>query len=628
MRKWLVSGMFVFLSVTLAAAELLPLKLGPQWKAFISNELEESNAAEINNGTNEITLPGGTVLTARAVTMKDYYVNLNDVIGSKQPDNCRAILVNTIEAERDGTVRLGLGVDWWFDCYVNGKLVYSTGGVGNVAFPITPDNHTVDVKVRKGQNTIALFVISGSNSWGVACGPPSPASQARNAVPETVNSLDNVQFTDQMSAGPNPLSDPLRIKYLLFRKGAAPKITKIIGGPWLQWPNPGTMTVSFVTFGDTPAGVDYREKGQEQWTRQWNMLGGQLRNDLDNHNITLTGLKENTVYEYRPVLLEPRTNKPLPGAEIYSFTSFTSKPKEHRFFATGDIQFPAQVRTNIIRRFLQNGEVMKSDFFVTLGDSADSVHELVDTLFFGLLNPLFEQTAHGKPYIPLRGNHEYRGNESSSWFKIFGSAYRGFRYGDTYYIVLDSGDDQVSKPFTPHFTATTIDTENYMRQQAEWLSEIVKTPEFTTAKFRIVLCHSAPFGHNGEYMRNAIRKIIDPHFGGENPKHRIHLWLSGHIHVYRRTIPGTNEIKALAPIKSKSSVDGKNYRFPVVAIDGPRGGGHEISGLIVKVGSDEIDVESIDINNNTFDHFSVDKDGKFKELGSVPELKTYEMPRN
>ncbi len=433
---------------------------------------------------------------------------------------------------------------------------------------------------------------------------------------------------DPQLSGANPEENPLRLEYIRYRQGVKKTEAKIINGPWLQQPNPGAVTVSFNTLGPVPAGLDYREMGQQQWTRKWNLLGGQIRGDLDNHNFHLTGLKENSVYEYRTVLVEPKKNELAEGKDIYSFTTFTAQPQNHQFFATGDTQFSPHIRSRILNAFLKNKQVSKSDFIVTLGDVANIFHDFVDTHFFGFLDPLVELTGHGKPYVPVRGNHELRGEESSLWFKYFGSGYRGFRCGDAYYIVLDGCEDKPSRPFTSHYTGLIIGADEYMQEQAAWLQEIVKTPEFITAGYRIVLCHSAPFAHNGTFMQDNIRKVADSLFAGKNPPHKIHLWLSGHIHTYRRTIAGTNTVKTLAPIKSKTTVDGADYPFTILAVDGPGFGGFEVSGVIVNVTDNGITVDSIDVGGNSFDRFFIGKDGKVRELGSSPELKECEMPCN
>ena len=103
------------------------------------------------------------------VTFRNSALDLESVAG-RAAEGRPALLLNQFSAESDGFMQLGVGADWWFDFLVNGKSIYDTLKTGNTVTPAGVTNHVFNFPVRKGKNTVALFVKSGSEGWKVFCG--------------------------------------------------------------------------------------------------------------------------------------------------------------------------------------------------------------------------------------------------------------------------------------------------------------------------------------------------------------------------------------------------------------------------------------------------------------------------
>lgn len=86
-----------------------------------------------------------------------------------QPKAC-AVFYQEFTAPADGVMTLGMAADWYFACYINGKLVYNTLKQGNLSQNYVPEDHIFNVPVRRGRNLIAVKVLAGSKGWRFVCG--------------------------------------------------------------------------------------------------------------------------------------------------------------------------------------------------------------------------------------------------------------------------------------------------------------------------------------------------------------------------------------------------------------------------------------------------------------------------
>ena len=487
-----------------------------------------------------------------------------------------AVLAGIFRAEKSGEAWLGVGADWWFECYVNGKLIYSTMRDGNGAEPISPKNHIFPVPVKQGDNRVVFYVLSGSEGWSIALQAFSDSEM-------------QIRFQPKL---PHP--------------------------PWLTHPDLGRMTVNFITPAPMVAFVDYREAGSRaEWSRAASLYGGQVRNDLSEHAIVLKNLKEDTCYEYR-VVLSP---EPWSGKEFYSphqiFRSFGKQAQRFKAFYTSDTQISPAKRVKLLSDFIRNCGAVDADLFIHGGD-VDNAFDVAEPLMIGSFTDVVgNKNSISIPLVVVRGNHEYRGDASCSFLRYFGGtesrSYYGFRKGNTCFVVLDTGEDK-PRVANNRLYVRTYDTA-LMKEQRAWLTKFVKSDTFQKAKFRIVLAHSPGWGE--KYMNDSVKTITDGIFTGDAPSEKIHLWLCGHTHRYARTRqPFSNEQRVFA--KQHALPFPSNIPFIYLVNDGPGGGGGgpDFSAVTLSIDENAIEIKSMMRDGKIFDHFAIFPDGAVREYGT------------
>ena len=89
------------------------------------------------------------------------FVDLGAVVD--MADGNLAYATRTLNSETDRTALLRIGVDYWCDVYLNGKLVYRVAQ----GHSSPRANHlAVKLKLKKGANILTFKVISGSKGFG------------------------------------------------------------------------------------------------------------------------------------------------------------------------------------------------------------------------------------------------------------------------------------------------------------------------------------------------------------------------------------------------------------------------------------------------------------------------------
>ena len=535
-----------------------------------------------------VVLPDKRVVKAQKFTLpENSSVDLYKVITPRPKVLERAILTADFCAEKAGSAVLGIGVDWKFKLYINGKAVYDTCKYGNGEDVVSVNNHLVEFQYKKGANQIAVEGFGGNHTFDIAVG----------------------------------LSDRLRaaLKY----------------APWVSSPAPDGATITFAAIQPTPAGVEYRLQGEKSWKRVYNNLGGMIRRDKAAHSIRLENLLPDKTYEYRVVLIdELQRYKEFALPEVYTFKTLPAAgiKRPFRILLTSDLQVTAEKRKEFMQRILQSPEAKGIEFFGLLGDVV-GVSNFDKSIIEEFVNPFRELSGNKIPLVMVRGNHEMYGKEAHRYFEYFPAphaadkAYYMFRCGDVCFLVLDCGDNGARNP--KYAIRALWDIEPYMELQKKWLAQAVKSDAFRNAKFRVVLAHGAPLGAKGQYLSEKLRKVIDPLFASQDPEYKIHLWLSGHIHRAFRNIPGTDQCRTVYPVakfsgEGKHPKIGKNYMFTVIAMGGAfRSLPYEmqLTSLLVDFCDSFIDVKHRDRNGKVFDHIRITPDGSVQELYSADFFK-------
>ncbi len=256
--------------------------------------------------------------------------------------------------------------------------------------------------------------------------------------------------------------------------------------------------------------------------------------------VMLTGLKPGTKYFYRTVSCEIKTLEPYKvvfgdtlKSSIYAFETPAANQKEFSFLAFNDIHDAPQYIEEVIKKEKEfNFAVFDGDILTDLNDETDFTRKI--------FSPLSTYFAAEKPIFLIRGNHETRGAAARNLYKYFdtpdGKFYYTFTCGNTFFIMLDCGED---KPDNNKYYFGLAGYDKYRSEEAKWLEKAVKSPEFKKAKFKIACLHM-PINLNagedtegGHGMYDCSKK-----FAPILNKAGIDLMLSGHTHKYEIIKPG------------------------------------------------------------------------------------------
>lgn len=506
--------------------------------------------------------------------LKGQQLNLDQLTPGKKQLKDQLILHNVFLAQSSGIAVLGAAADWWFEAFVNGELCFSTFDNGNGIDDFAPRINRFYIPVRKGENLLAIRVCRGAApTWQFGCGAVA---------------------------------------------GLAP-FAVLKNGPWLTHPDQDGISVRFITQGEVPAGVEYRRKGEAEWNVTWDEADGQIRLS-DFHCVRISGLEPGK-YEYRIVLLEPLDFKI--AVHLPDVRNFTVVPKDNAtasFLFTADLQFPAEVQRSILKALFKAADAPSCDFVVFGGDIGSSF------IFRRWLDIFLPETCNAKPdgmpVIPVRGNHELRGREMGDYSRLLGMSdgktYGVLRYGDTAFLVLDCLE--CGAPGERGASMLNVVADRLLMRQKAFLEKALQSEKWTSARRRIVLAHSAPYSHNAGFITDNLKAMVDPWFAGKNPRSKVDLWLCGHIHRYRRSIPGKAEIAAMT--EKGTPISGENYIFPVFTVAGPNKA-EDIQASVVRVDlrQDGIVVRTYAPDGAMIEHIEFDSEEHCREIKSAPHIK-------
>jgi len=498
--------------------------------------------------------------------------DLWQVAGKKYPVGTRAVCRNSFTLPEAGRVVLGMGCDWWMICRIDDQEVLNTFKFGNRVYPVAADNYVFEIDLAAGRHEVELEVKCGNLSFMTAFGNIAPAD-------------------------PTLLYEPLLTDFA-----------------------PGRMSVTFVTVSGVPAAVDYRKKNSSDWRRVWHLIGGQKAALERVHKVELTDLEVDTEYEYRLVTEHPYRSYREDHSQV---RTFRSAPESFRPFSTliiGDTQGAWSDRAVRVKKIVDTEEFKRAELLGHIGDYCDSTADIERSLYPGLFD-----TFNGKPLLPVRGNHEYLGRESTLWFKYFGNSMKLMRYADVAFLLLDCGNGPWDAPPMPSVMNVP---EPFWTEQKQWLEKAVADEEFKSARYRVVLAHGTPFGDASKELPEPLRKLIDPLFAGEDPAVKVDLWVGGHLHVPMRSVPGKNQFYSRIPLKAQAQV-GSNYHFPIVLLGGPRNPEEpelELTSLELQFGQDGIRGIARDLNGDVLDKFLVNGSGSIITEFLRSDFKLQDVP--
>lgn len=333
---------------------------------------------------------------------------------------------------------------------------------------------------------------------------------------------------------------------LLAFAGFAQEQIAIKHGPYLQNLKETETTIVWVA---NKASVGWVEVAPDDGTsyyrfersRFFDSTNG-VKNVSELHAVRITGLKPGTSYRYRIYSQEVLERK---GEEIvYGNVAAPSiYDKRSLKFTTNDRNKPATSfvmlndihgNTDYIPKLLNNTGFKETDMIIYNGDMMNWLMDEED-LFKGFMDVTVDLFATHKPMYYARGNHETRGLFAASFQHYFSPKephlYFLLRQGPVCFIFLDTGEDKPDSDIEYH---GITDYDNYRTEQAKWLSEIVKSPDFLDAKFKVVIAHMPPLPDQdlwhgqGEVLEKFVPILNDA---------QVDVMLSGHLHQYFNNKP-------------------------------------------------------------------------------------------
>lgn len=333
---------------------------------------------------------------------------------------------------------------------------------------------------------------------------------------------------------------------LLAFAGFAQEQIAIKHGPYLQNLKETETTIVWVA---NKASVGWVEVAPDDGTsyyrfersRFFDSTNG-VKNVSELHAVRITGLKPGTSYRYRIYSQEVLERK---GEEIvYGNVAAPSiYDKRSLKFTTNDRNKPVTSfvmlndihgNTDYIPKLLNNAGFKETDMIIYNGDMMNWLMDEED-LFKGFMDVTVDLFATHKPMYYARGNHETRGLFAASFQHYFSPKephlYFLLRQGPVCFIFLDTGEDKPDSDIEYH---GITDYDNYRTEQAKWLSEIVKSPDFLDAKFKVVIAHMPPLPDQdlwhgqGEVLEKFVPILNDA---------QVDVMLSGHLHQYFNNKP-------------------------------------------------------------------------------------------
>lgn len=328
---------------------------------------------------------------------------------------------------------------------------------------------------------------------------------------------------------------------ILAQEPAEPVKVHIACGPYIQNVTDTSFTVIWTTDIDAVSWVELAPDDGTNWNncerkKYYDRRGFGRRPITKIHHVTVKGLAPATRYRYR-VMMEGVvaqynragiTFTPGYGLDTKRYpTSVTTKARNYDRLRIGVVN-DMHEGDSCFRLLMKDAKMQKYDFVVFNGDMTSEISEEKD-IEKHYMKSASELFASEIPVMMLRGNHEYRGNAALKWLDYIetpaGKPYYTQKYGDFFFIFLDSGEDKYDGDIR---NLGIMITDQYTDEEAKWLESVVASKEFKESKVRIVFSHINPdpkgwFGN----------KVVATKFVPTLNKAGIDLMLCGHIHKYK-----------------------------------------------------------------------------------------------
>ena len=316
---------------------------------------------------------------------------------------------------------------------------------------------------------------------------------------------------------------------------------KITAGPYVTNVTGTSFTVIFTTNMDAVGWVEIApDDGTHFYNVEreaWYDKRGLGRKPIGKtHKITVSGLEPGTTYRYRAMtkgVLEQEHRKSIVYTEGYG-TDLKKHPckvttrKENYDKLCFSMVNDVHSADSVFRKLFADAR-NKYDFVCFNGDMLSAVDSeaMIMSDYMKSAAKLF---ADRTPIHYVRGNHEYRGNDALKLYDYIdtpgGKTYYSFTYGDFFFLFLDGGEDKCMSDVR---NLDIMITEDYVKEEAEWLQQQIQIPQFKNSAVLIAFCHMPP-QPKGWYGNATVHKYLAQPLD----KAGLDLMLCGHIHKFKQ----------------------------------------------------------------------------------------------
>ena len=291
----------------------------------------------------------------------------------------------------------------------------------------------------------------------------------------------------------HPLQSPTETGCAELPRQELPDSFVVDHGPYLQEVTPTGATVVFNTSAPSFSHVELRKAGTQTAEAYYPSQHGLKQANVRFFSVRAEGLVPATTYEYRICAKEMKSFQPYKvvfGDSLvspwYTFRTVDPQQQGGAIFVTSDMHS----RPQQLKRLLELCDYPSCTAFFYAGDMMNYMRDGGEHPFTSFIDVSVELFAKSVPFELVRGNHETRGDMARVYPSFFpkrdGKIYGAYRLGDVMVILLDSGEDKAENHWV---YAGLTDFDAYRTEQARWLERLVDTPEFQTARYRIVISH-------------------------------------------------------------------------------------------------------------------------------------------
>lgn len=353
---------------------------------------------------------------------------------------------------------------------------------------------------------------------------------------------------------------------------------QIVSGPYLQNVTDTEATIVWTT---NKKAISWVELAPDDSTHFYHMqrpryynlsLGKKLVGTI--HRVRIQNLQPGIKYRYRifsQEIMEEKESEVLYGkivaSKIFKARPFLFQTRDKNktpfsFLTVNDIH----ENNDLLKSLLGNIRNENVDFVFYNGDMVNNM-QTPEKILNGFLNLSVEMFASEIPFYIARGNHETRGLTAGKFMDYFptptGQPYFTLEHGNTFFIVLDGGED---KPDSDIEYGGLAAYDQYRIEEQQWLKKVVQSESFKAAKHKIVIMHVPPGDDNSWYGPWHLKELFVPVLNGNG----IDLMLSGHTHrqvYYENGLGGTDFPVLINGSKNKTRVDVSNEGLVVKSLN-------------------------------------------------------------